>query len=78
VTDPIEKAAREMVYWRGTRNRNLTSYHMNSTDNQVDLEAAIIGAYDAYMKATQNREMTDKEIALVLRPVSSILSQLDR
>ncbi len=50
---------------------------MNSQDHQADLEAAIIAAYDAYMKARHNREMTDKEIALVLRPVSEILFSLD-
>lgn len=50
----------------------------DTTDNQGDLEAAIIAAYDAYMKARHNREMTDKEIALVLRPTSEILFQLDR
>lgn len=46
-------------------------------DNQGDLEAAIIAAYDEYMKARHGREMNDKEIALVLRPVSEILFALD-
>jgi hypothetical protein len=46
--------------------------------HQGDLESSIIAAFDAYMKAIKNREMTDKEIALVIRPISEILFSLER
>jgi hypothetical protein len=49
----------------------------DNTDHQGDLEKAIIAAYDAYMTARFKRELTDKEIAAVLRPMSEILFTLD-
>jgi len=50
---------------------------MDNTDYQGDLNKALIDAFDAYLKATQKRELTDREIAALFRVANDFVYDLD-
>jgi len=50
---------------------------MDNTDYQGELNKALIDAFDAYLKTTQKRELTDREIAALFRVANDFVYDLD-